>query len=78
MNVTASVIWSPSASTGGSSWVVLGVMVQPATGSAWTKVSGVSLGNWIRTEVVLAVSLSFGTRNVSTPEPPGVASSEEP
>ncbi len=64
---TASVIVSPSASTGESSSVVVAVIDQPATGSACTKVSGVSVGSWMRTDTVLAVSLSLGTRNAITP-----------
>src|SRR5688500_115054 len=36
-----------------------------------------SSGIWMRTETVLAVSLSLGTRKVSFPKPPGVASVDE-
>jgi hypothetical protein len=53
------------------------VAVQPGRG--WTRREAIaaSSGIWMRSETVLAVSLSLGTRKVSLPKPPGAASDDE-
>src|SRR4051812_23013282 len=76
-SVTASVTWLPSSSvTGGSSFSVVSFTVQPGTGFTLTKASGLSAGSCTRSDTVEAVSLSVGTRKVSSPKPPGAASVE--
>src|SRR5215207_6428971 len=76
ISVIASLIVAPSASTGGVSSPVVVVAVQPGTGLMLMKARGVSLGSWTRSEIVDAVSLSVGTRRVSSPNPPAAASDE--
>jgi hypothetical protein len=76
ISLTASVIVAPSASTGGFSVLVVVVAVQPGTGLTLTNASGVSVGDCTRRLVVEAVSLSVGTRKVTSPNPPGAASGE--
>ena len=74
----ASVISFPSSSvTGGSSRSFVVVAVQPGIGCVRSDASGVSVGIWMRTFTVLAASLSLGTRKVTLPKPPGVASVDE-
>ena len=51
--------------------------VQPGTGWTLSEASAASSGIWIRTDTVLAVSLSSGTRKATFPKPPGEASPEE-
>src|SRR4051794_14814281 len=75
MPLTASVIWLPSSSViGGSPGAVVVVAVHPGTGLTLTKASGVSVGSCTFSPTVAAVSLSDGTRKVSSPKPPGAAS----
>ena len=50
------------------------VTVQPGTGCARREASAASSGIWMRRPTVRAVSLSFGTRKVILPKPPGAAS----
>ena len=74
----ASVISFPSSSvTGGSSRSFVVVAVHPGIGCVRSDASGVSVGIWMRTFTVLAASLSLGTRKVTLPKPPGVASVDE-
>src|SRR4051794_9953154 len=75
---TVSVIVSPSSVVTGLSRVTfVSAMVQPGTGITLTEASGVLVGNWMRTLIVLAVSLSFGTRKTTLPKPPCVASGDD-
>src|SRR5215472_8925807 len=74
---TACATRSPSSVvTGWASRSVLVVKLHPGCGRTSTDANGVSVGNCSLNPVVLAVSLSVGTWNVSTASPPCVASGE--
>src|SRR5215813_7543735 len=69
--------WSPSSVViGGESFVLATVTVHPGKGIIDTDAIGRSNGSTTWTFTVDAVSLSFGTRKVTLPSPPCVASSE--
>src|SRR4051794_38951629 len=75
--LTASVILLPSSSvTGGVSGAFSVVSVHPGTGLTLRVAIGVAVGSWTLSDTVEAVSLSVGTRKVTSPKPPGVASDE--
>jgi hypothetical protein len=75
---TASEISLPSSSfCGGFSAVRVSVVDHPGIGSVLTEANGVSVGSWMRSFTVLAVSLSFGTRKTILPKPPWVASGDD-
>ena len=70
-------ISSPCASRGVPSSAVVIVAVQPATGWTRSEAIAASTGIWMRSETVLPVSLSLGTRKVIWPKPPGDASDDD-
>src|SRR5262249_47147854 len=74
---TVCATWPPSSVViGRASRAVLVVKVHPGCGRTSTDANGVSVGTWTLNPVVLAVSLSVGTWNVSTASAPGLAGGE--
>src|SRR4051794_35157279 len=70
---TASVTSPSSDLIGLVGFVSVTVAVRPGPGCTLSEASGLAAGKRTATAVVLAVSLSVGTRNDATTNPPGAA-----